>query len=157
MKYALVLWIAVWTSSAFAKSKADVKTDAKTKNGATALAEAYENIHHWGGEVGGEETPERIKEINAHFKSDCAEGMALIKKWMKKKTNDPQILGPALLIVDTCSTNVKATEAWIKKYPKACSDAKPYFEKLSPDDNADATSTYSIRCPAEATDLYKKK
>lgn len=147
MNYRFTLLLSVLPVTSFA--------GVKPKSDAASIAEAYDNVHHWGGEASGNDTPERIKEINDGVRRDCAKAMALVKKLATKNANNPQILGPALLIVDTCDG--KNVEAWIKKHPKVCARSKSFFAALKPDDNADAAATYSMRCANDAAELNKKK
>jgi len=147
---AFLLTLLVWTEILFAADPDPLSLEKKLK-------EQYENCHHWGGEVDGGETKERIEEINNGVAGACKSARKTIDIAQQLKQKSSTTAGLILRVVDCCQSVWEDGTKWRKEITSLCEPAEPYFKALSPKQDPDAQSTYLGFCPSRAKVLYKMK
>jgi len=102
--------------------------------------ESMEACLHWGGEVDGDQTEERIQEINAGVKRDCPKAQQHAKQAYAAYPNNPVLSAELIRFVE--EGHFKVSEAQMKKL---CENAAVHFKEAAAQE-ALSYSYYQNRC-----------
>lgn len=119
------------------------------------LKNQYQQVNHWGGEVTGEDSKERIEEINTGAKKDCSTARKSVDKALGMKKRSAIASAYVIQIVNTCNLVWADKTDWKAKLSPLCKSTQSHFKTFSSENNPDGQSAYLSLCPEQAAKIYK--